>query len=119
MAQRTEEGATAEEDDLFNKLNYEFIQDGSVEEFNDILPILNVARLLGEEKPGYAGAGFGVFAQSFGFGLTAGWRYFEKLEVGAFMGMALEVTGADTIEQQGYESPEGESFVNFGINYLF
>lgn len=119
VAQRTEEGATPAEDEIYNRLNYEFIQNGEIEEFDDTLPILNVARLLGAEKQGYAGAGFGVFAQSFGFGLTAGWRYFEKLEVGAFMGMALEVTGADTVEQQGYESPEGESFVNFGINYLF
>ncbi len=119
VAQRTEEGATAIEDDLYNKLNYEFIQEGQTEEFDDTIPILNVARMLGADKQGYVGAGFGVFAQSFGFGLTAGWRYFEKLEIGAFMGMALEVTGADTIEQQGYESPEGESYVNFGVNYLF
>lgn len=119
LAQRTEEGATPVEDDLYQKLNYEFIDTGATEEFDDILPILNVARLLGADKQGYVGAGFGVFAQSFGFGLTAGWRYFEKLEVGAFMGMALDVTGADTIEQQGYESPEGESYVNFGVNYLF
>jgi len=118
MAQRTEEGATAEEERLSNALDWDTIYnfEGDTE---DTLPILNVARLLGEEKQGYAGAGFGVFAQSFGFGLTAGWRYFERLEIGAFMGMALDVTGADTIEQQGYESPEGESFVNFGLNYLF
>ncbi len=119
VAQRTEEGATATEDDLYNKLNYEFIDTNQTEEMDDTLPILNVARLLGAEKQGYVGAGFGVFAQSFGFGLTGGWRYFEKLEIGAFMGMALEVTGADTVEQQGYESPEGESYVNFGVNYLF
>lgn len=119
LAQRTEEGATDIEDELYNRLDYEFIQNGAAEEIDDTLPILNVARLLGAEKQGYAGAGFGVFAQSFGFGLTAGWRYFEKLEIGAFMGMALDVTGADTVEQQGYESPEGESYVNFGVNYLF
>ena len=118
LAQRTEEGATAEEERLSDALSWDAIYNFE-DTAEDTLPILNVARLLGEEKQGYAGAGFGVFAQSFGFGLTAGWRYFEKLEVGAFMGMALDVTGADTIEQQGYESPEGESFVNFGINYLF
>jgi len=118
LAQRTEEGATPEEERLSKALSWETLYNEE-DDTDDTLPILNVARLLGEEKQGYAGAGFGVFAQSFGFGLTAGWRYFEKLEVGAFMGMALDVTGADTIEQQGYESPEGESFVNFGINYLF
>ena len=67
---------------------------------------MNAVRLLGDEKQGYAGFGFGSFGQNFGFGLSVGWRYFEKLEVGVFGGMALDVTGADEIEAEGYESPK-------------
>ena len=86
---------------------------------SDILPIVNAVLLLGAEKEGFIGAGFGTFGQNFGFGLSGGWRFFEKLEIGAFGGMALDVTGADEIEAEGYDTPQDEGYFSFGINYLF
>lgn len=117
LAQRTMEGANANAErwlDALDPSTYE----GDDEE-DDILPILNAVRLLGDEKQGYAGFGFGSFGQNFGFGLSVGWRYFEKLEVGLFGGMALDVTGADEIEAEGYETPDSDTYASFGINYLF
>ena len=39
--------------------------------------------------------------------------------LGFFGGMALDVTGADEIEAEGYESVDGDTYASFGINYLF
>ena len=120
IAQRVQEGATAQEEAWRAQLDYDTYEGNDSEENGqDILPIVNVARLLGAEKQGYIGAGFGTFGQNFGFGVSAGWRFFEKLEIGAFGGMALDVTGADEIEAEGYDSPEGEGYASFGVNYLF
>ena len=120
IAQRVQEGATAQEEVWRAQLDYDTYEGNDSEENGqDILPIVNVARLLGAEKQGYIGAGFGTFGQNFGFGVSAGWRFFEKLEIGAFGGMALDVTGADEIEAEGYDSPEGEGYASFGVNYLF
>ena len=119
LAQRTEEAATAQEEAWKDVLSWETYEGDGEGGDDDILPILNAVRLLGAEKQGYAGFGFGSFGQSFGFGLSAGWRFFEKLEIGAFGGMALDVTGADEIEAEGYESVEGDTYASFGINYLF
>jgi hypothetical protein len=117
VAQRTQEGATDQEE-AWRKALDPAEMEGDADE-DDTLPILNAVRLLGAEKQGYAGFGFGAFGQNFGFGLSTGWRYFEKLEVGFFGGVALDVTGSDEIETEGYESAEGESYASFGINYLF
>jgi hypothetical protein len=117
LVNRTQEGATAQEEAWRKALSYDEMV--GEDDDDDTLPILNAVRLLGAEKQGYAGFGFGSFGQNFGVGLSAGWRYFEKLEVGFFGGMALDVTGAEEIETEGYESPEGESYASFGINYLF
>ncbi len=117
LAQRTQEGATPAEE-AWRKALDPAEMEGDADE-DDTLPILNAVRLLGAEKQGYAGFGFGSFGQNFGFGLSAGWRYFEKLEIGFFAGAALDVTGADEIETEGYESAEGDSYGSFGINYLF
>jgi hypothetical protein len=119
LAQRTEEAATAQEEAWKDVLSWETYEGDDEGGDDDILPILNAVRLLGAEKQGYAGFGFGSFGQSFGFGLSAGWRFFEKLEIGAFGGMALDVTGADEIEAEGYESVECDTYASFGINYLF
>lgn len=86
---------------------------------SDIIPIVNIVRLLGAEKQGYAGAGFGTFGQNFGFGASAGWRFYERLEIGLFGGLALDVNGADEIEAEGYDTPEGDGYFNLGLNYLF
>ena len=120
IAQRIQKGATEQEETWRKQLDYDTYE-GTDSEQNetDILPILNAAYLLGAEKQGYVGAGFGTFGQNFGFGLSAGWRFFEKLEIGAFGGMALDVTGSDEIEAEGYDSPEGEAYLSFGANYLF
>ena len=120
VAQRVQVGATDQEETWRAQLDYDTYEGvDSEENGQDILPIINVARLLGAEKEGYIGAGFGTFGQNFGFGVSAGWRFFEKLEIGAFGGMALDVTGADEIEAEGYDSPEGEGYFSFGANYLF
>ena len=118
LAQRTEEAASAQEEAWRKALKWSTYE-GDEDDEDEILPILNAVRLLGDEKQGYAGFGFGSFGQNFGFGLSVGWRYFEKLEVGVFGGMALDVTGADEIEAEGYESVEGDTYASFGINYLF
>ncbi len=118
VVNRTQEGATAKEEAWRKGLDRALLDDQD-EDSDDTLPILNAVRLLGDEKQGYAGFGFGSFGQNFGFGLSAGWRYFEKLEVGFFGGMALDVTGAEEIETEGYESAEGDGYASFGINYLF
>lgn len=118
LAQRTEEGADAQAEAWRKALDPDEME-GEGEEGEDTLPILNAVRLLGAEKEGYAGFGFGSFGQNFGFGLSAGWRFFEKLEIGGFAGMALDVTGADEIEAEGYETPESDAYASFGINYLF
>lgn len=116
LVYRTEEGASAREE-KWRKATDRDVFDN--EENNEILPIVNVVRLLGAEKQGYAGLGFGLFSQSFGVGLTTGWRFFEQLEIGGFVGIPLSVNGADEIEAEGYESPESDSVASFGINYLF
>ena len=116
IAQRTQEGASAEEEAYRKKLDPVEYED---EDGEDTLPILNVVRLLGAEKQGYAGFGFGAFGQSFGFGLSGGWRYFEKLEIGGFAGFPLDVVGSDEIERQGYDSPESDNYMSIGVNYLF
>ena len=123
IAQRTQKGASDIEEELRKKLDYDTYYGDDTEEngsgASDVIPILNAAYLLGSEKQGYIGAGFGTFGQNFGFGLSGGWRFFEKLEIGAFGGMALDVTGADEVEARGYDTPEDEGYVSVGVNYLF
>lgn len=123
LAQRTQKGATELEEQLRKDLDYDTYFGDDTEEngsgASDIIPIVNAVLLLGAEKQGFFGAGFGTFGQNFGFGLSGGWRFFEKLEIGAFGGMALDVTGADEIEAEGYDTPEDEGYLSLGINYLF
>ena len=123
LAQRMQEGASSVEEELRKNLDWDSYQGDDTEEngssVSDIIPIINAVLLLGGEKQGFIGAGFGTFGQNFGFGLSGGWRFFEKLEIGAFGGMALDVTGADEIEAEGYDTPEDEGYVSVGINYLF
>lgn len=123
LAQRWQEGATPLEERLRKNLDWDTYSGDDTEEngdsASDIIPIVNAVLLLGGEKQGFVGAGFGTFGQNFGFGLSGGWRFFEKLEVGAFGGMALDVTGADEIEAEGYDTPEDEGYISLGINYLF
>lgn len=123
LAQRVQKGASELEEQLRKNLDWDTYQGEDTEEngsgASDILPIVNAVLLLGGEKQGFIGAGFGTFGQNFGFGLSGGWRFFEKLEIGAFGGMALDVTGADEIEAEGYDTPEDEGYVSFGVNYLF
>ena len=123
LAQRMQEGASSVEEELRKNLDWDSYQGDDTEEngsgVSDIIPIINAVLLLGGEKQGFIGDGFGTFGQNFGFGLSGGWRFFEKLEIGAFGGMALDVTGADEIEAEGYDTPEDEGYVSVGINYLF
>lgn len=123
LAQRWQEGATPLEERLRKNLDWDTYSGDDTEEngdsASDIIPIVNAVLLLGGEKQGFVGAGFGTFGQNFGFGLSGGWRFFEKLEIGAFGGMALDVTGADEIEAEGYDTPEDEGYISVGINYLF
>ena len=123
LAQRVQKGASELEEQLRKDLDWDTYYGEDTEEngsgASDILPIVNAVLLLGGEKQGFIGAGFGTFGQNFGFGLSGGWRFFEKLEIGAFGGMALDVTGADEIEAEGYDTPEDEGYVSFGVNYLF
>ena len=123
LAQRVLEGATPIEEELRKNLDWDSYQGDDTEEegssASDIIPIVNAVLLLGGEKQGFVGAGFGTFGQNFGFGLSGGWRFFEKLEIGAFGGMALDVTGADEVEAVGYDTPEDEGYISVGVNYLF
>ena len=123
LAQRVQKGASAKEEELRKKLDWDSYQGDDTEEngsgVSDIIPIVNAVLLLGGEKQGFVGAGFGTFGQNFGFGLSGGWRFFERLEIGAFGGMALDVTGADEIEAEGYDTPQDEGYISFGVNYLF
>ena len=123
LAQRMQEGATPFEEELRKNLDWDTYQGDDTEEngsgVSDIIPIVNAVLLLGGEKQGFVGAGFGTFGQNFGFGLSGGWRFFERLEIGAFGGMALDVTGADEIEAEGYDTPEDEGYISVGLNYLF
>lgn len=120
IAQRIQEGASAQEEAWRKQLDYDtYFGDDTEENGTNVIPIINAVRLLGAEKQGYIGAGFGTFGQNFGFGASAGWRLFERLEIGAFGGLALDVTGADEIEAEGYDTPEDEGYINIGMNYLF
>ena len=123
VAQRIQEGASAQEEAWRKALDYDTYYGEDTEEngsgASDIIPIVNIVRLLGAEKQGYAGAGFGTFGQNFGFGASAGWRFYERLEIGLFGGLALDVNGADEIEAEGYDTPEGDGYFNLGLNYLF
>lgn len=123
IAQRIQLGASTQEEAWRKALDYDTYYGEDTEEngsgASDIIPIINAVRLLGAEKQGYAGAGFGTFGQNFGFGVSAGWRFYERLEIGLFGGMALDVNGADEIEAEGYDTPEGDGYFNLGLNYLF
>ena len=123
VAQRIQKGASEQEEAWRKALDYDTYYGEDTEEngsgASDIIPIVNVVRLLGAEKQGYAGAGFGTFGQNFGFGVSAGWRFYERLEIGLFGGLALDVNGADEIEAEGYDTPEGDGYFNLGLNYLF
>jgi hypothetical protein len=120
IAQRIQDGASPREEAWRKNLDYDTYHGEDTEENGtDIIPIVNAVRLLGAEKQGYAGAGFGTFGQNLGFGISAGWRFYERLEIGLFGGMALDVNGADEIEAEGYDTPEGDGYFNLGLNYLF
>ena len=116
IAHQMQEGVEALDEYLREYASYDLFFD---DDMIDAIPIINVARQLGAENQGYLGGGFGAFTQSYGMGVFGGWRFFERLEIGGFAGMALDITGADEIEARGYETPEDSVFVSVGVNYLF
>ncbi len=123
LAQFSLQGATVLEEDLSQKLDLAVRSGEEPEDFNDVvIPVLGGVRLLGQEKQGYVGFGFGVYNGNLGFGIAGGWRFFERLELGAFAGSALDDSAGgsgDLPERQEYTTPSSDGSFSLALNYLF
>lgn len=93
-------------------------QNGNAAPIN-IVPIISAFRSIGEEKKAYAGVALGALGPGFGGGFSAGRTFFERLDIGGFIGQIEYFDTPISLSSGAYESTPISSVVQIGTNFRF